>query len=233
MTDVSATEYDELSYEGGGLPKTGNWWSAFVIGLAGTILVTGIAPTMVTSLGAAAIPITFLVTLSGWLLCLFLAELAAMMPDRSGGSPTYAYVAFKDRWPTFAGHVNGITAWGYWLGWFPVAPLNMILASFYIAEPVQAEHHRAGSRCSARTIAWWTIGISVVGILLLFIPSYRGLRFGTFFATDARAAVDDPADVPGDLLDLQPLGRRLQPADPLPAHERHRLLHPDCTATAG
>ena len=89
---------------------------------------------MVTSLGAAAIPITFLVTLSGWLLCLFLAELAAMMPDRSGGSPTYAYVAFKDRWPTFAGHVNGITAWGYWLGWFPVAPLNMILASFYIAE---------------------------------------------------------------------------------------------------
>ena len=103
MTDVSATEYDELSYEGGGLPKTGNWWSAFVIGLAGTILVTGIAPTMVTSLGAAAIPITFLITLTGWLLCLFLAELAAMMPDRSGGSPTYAYVAFKDRWPRFAG----------------------------------------------------------------------------------------------------------------------------------
>ena len=62
MTDVSATENDELSYEGGGLPKTGNWWSAFVIGLAGTILVTGIAPTMVTSLGAAAIPITFLAT---------------------------------------------------------------------------------------------------------------------------------------------------------------------------
>ena len=57
MADVSATEYDELSYEGGGLPKTGNWWSAFVIGLAGTILVTGIAPTMVTSLGAAAIPV--------------------------------------------------------------------------------------------------------------------------------------------------------------------------------
>ena len=36
--------------------RPANWWSAFVIGLAGTILVTGIAPTMVTSLGAAAIP---------------------------------------------------------------------------------------------------------------------------------------------------------------------------------
>jgi hypothetical protein len=183
MPDVSATEYDdELSYEGGGLPKTGNWWSAFVIGLAGTILVTGIAPTMVTSLGAAAIPTMFLITLSGWLLCLFLAELAAMMPDRSGGSPTYAYVAFKDRWPKFAGHVNGITAWGYWLGWFPVAPLNMILASFYIANLFKL-NTTAGISLLGTKIAWWTIAISVIGILLLFIPSYRGLRFGTFFAT--------------------------------------------------
>src|SRR5271166_4913312 len=182
MADVDAVEQDELSYEGGGLPKTGNWWSAFVIGLAGTILVTGIAPTMVTSLGAAAIPITFLITVTGWLLCMFLAELAAMMPDRSGGSPTYAYVAFKDRWPRFAEHVNGITAWGYWLGWFPVAPLNMILASFYIANLFNL-NTTAGISLLGTPIAWWTIGISVVGILLLFVPAYRGLRFGTFFAT--------------------------------------------------
>ncbi|MGP0051739.1 MAG: amino acid permease, partial [Solirubrobacteraceae bacterium] len=182
MADVSAREYDELSYEGSGLPKTGNWWSAFVIGLAGTILVTGIAPVMVTSLGAAAIPITFLATASGWLLCLFLAELAGMMPDRSGGSPSYAYVAFKDKWPHFAEHVNGITAWGYWLGWFPVAPLNMILASFYIAD-LFSLNTTSGISLLGTPIAWWTIAISVIGILLLFIPSYRGLRFGAAFAT--------------------------------------------------
>ena len=105
-----------------------------MIGLAGTILVTGIAPVMVVELGASAVPVILVITLSGWLLCLFLAELSAMMPDRSGGSPAYAYVAYKDRWPRFAEHINGITAWGYWLGWFPVAPLNMILASFYIAD---------------------------------------------------------------------------------------------------
>lgn len=75
---------DELAYEGSGLPKTTNWWGAFVIGLAGTILVTGIAPVMVTSLGAASIPIIFVITFSGYVLCLFLAELSAMMPDRSG-----------------------------------------------------------------------------------------------------------------------------------------------------
>ena len=46
--EASAAGHDELDYVGGGLPKTTNWWGAFVIGLAGTILVTGIAPVMVT-----------------------------------------------------------------------------------------------------------------------------------------------------------------------------------------
>jgi amino acid transporter len=173
--------YDELDYAGGGLPKTTNWWGAFVIGLAGTILVTGIAPVMVTSLGAAAVPVIFVVTCSGWLLCMFLAELSAMMPERSGGSPAYAYPAYKDRWPRLAEHVNGLTAWGYWLGWFPVAPLNMILASFYIVDLLHLS--TAGFTPIDTPIAWWTLGISVVGLLLLFIPSYRGLRFGTVFAT--------------------------------------------------
>ena len=65
----------ELDYAGGGLKQETNWWGAFVIGLAGTILVTGIAPVMVTSLGASSIPIIIIVTLSGYMLCLLLAEL--------------------------------------------------------------------------------------------------------------------------------------------------------------
>src|SRR5579859_3668467 len=172
---------EELSYEHGGLPKTINWWGAFVIGLAGTILVTGIAPVMVTSLGAVAIPSIFIITVSGYLLCLFLAELSAMMPDRSGGSPAYAYPAYKDRWPRFAEHVNGFTAWAYWLGWFPVGPLNMILASFYIVNRFKLS--TAGFTPIHTPIAWWTLGISVGGLLLLAVPAVMGLRFGTFFAT--------------------------------------------------
>ena len=82
---------------GGGLQKETNWWGAFVIGLAGTILVTGIAPIMVNAFGAAAVPQMAVITLSGYLLCLLLAELSAMMPDRTGGSPTYAMVAYRDR----------------------------------------------------------------------------------------------------------------------------------------
>src|SRR5476649_2327873 len=140
--------HDELDYAGGGLKQETNWWGAFVIGLAGTILVTGIAPVMVTTLGAASIPVIIIITITGYLLCLILAELSAMMPERTGGSPSYAYPAFKTRWPRFAEHVNGFTAWAYWLGWFPVGPLNMILASFYIVDKFHPPPR--GSRRSIR-----------------------------------------------------------------------------------
>jgi amino acid transporter len=181
MADVGDGEYDELVYEGGGLPRTGSWWSAFVIGLAGTILVTGIAPVMVTELGAASIPVIIVITISGYLVCLLLAELSAMMPDRTGGLPSYAYPAYKDRWPRFAEHVNGFTAWAYWLGWFPVAPLNMILASFYIVDRFHLS--TAGFTPIHTPIAWWTLGISIGGLILLAVPAVMGLRFGTVFAT--------------------------------------------------
>ena len=165
---TSASE--ELQYASGGLKRETGWWGAFVIGLAGTILVTGIAPVMVTALGASSIPITVFITLTGWLLCLFLAELAAMMPERTGGSPSYAYPAFKDRWPRLAKHINGFTAWAYWLGWFPVAPLNMILASFYLADRFHL-NTTAGFTPIHTFIAWSTLIISVLGLLLFFISS--------------------------------------------------------------
>ena len=79
MADGSSAGHDELVYESAGLPKTTNWWGAFVIGLAGTILVTGIAPVMVTELGAASVPVIVLITISGYIVCLLLAELSALM----------------------------------------------------------------------------------------------------------------------------------------------------------
>ena len=181
-TKVASGGSADLGYTASELQKHTNWWGAFVIGLAGTILVTGIAPVMVTTLGAASIPPTIIITISGWLLCLFLAELAAMMPDRTGGSPSYAYPAFKDRWPGFAKHINGITAWAYWLGWFPVAPLNMILASSYLATLIGFDT-TAGFTPIHTFIAWSTLIISALGILLAFIPCYLGIRFGAMTAT--------------------------------------------------
>jgi amino acid transporter len=179
---MASVDTGAADYEGGGLSRETNWWGAFVIGLAGTILVTGIAPVMVTSLGAAAIPLMVLITITGYMLCLILAELSAMMPERTGGSPSYAYVAYKDKWPRFAKHVNGFTAWAYWLGWFPVAPLNMILASFYIADKFSLDTS-SGITPIHTFIAYWTIAIAIVGILLVFIPAWYGIRLGAMFAT--------------------------------------------------
>jgi amino acid transporter len=184
-TDVPTpkTNTDELEYAGGGLARETNWWGAFVVGLAGTILVTGIAPVMVTTLGAAAIPLIIGVTITGYLLCLLLAELSAMMPERTGGAPSYAYPAYKERWPRAAKHINGLTAWMYWLGWFPVAPLNMILASFYLANRFHLNTTSGFTLIHPTFIAWSTVIISVVGILLFFIPAYMGIRVGAGFAT--------------------------------------------------
>src|SRR3954451_10569611 len=92
---MAAASERSADVAGGGLRKETDWRGAFVIGLAGTILVTGIAPVMVTSFGAAAIPQMVFITITGYVLCLLLAELSAMMPDRTGGSPTYAMVAYK------------------------------------------------------------------------------------------------------------------------------------------
>jgi amino acid transporter len=183
MTQKSVTSAaSELGYVSAGLNRHTNWWGAFVIGLAGTILVTGIAPVMVTTLGAASIPPTIFITITGWLLCLILAELAAMMPDRAGGSPAYAYPAFKERWPAMAKHINGLTAWAYWLGWFPVAPLNMILASLYLANLFGLDTTATFTPIHT-PIAYSTLVISVAGILAFFAVSCMGIRFGAVTAT--------------------------------------------------
>jgi amino acid transporter len=180
---------DELDYAGGGLAKETNWWGAFVIGLAGTILVTGIAPIMVTTLGAASIPLIVVLTITGYLLCLLLAELSAMMPERTGGAPSYAYPAYKDRWPRAAKHINGITSWMYWLGWFPVAPLNMILASLYLADRFGLDTE-SGFTPINTPIAWWTLGISIVGILLFFIPAFVLLSLSFRESNDPAGPLD-------------------------------------------
>ena len=168
-----------------GLARETNWWGAFVIGLAGTILVTGIAPYAVSSLGAASVPLFIGVTGAGVLLCFCLAELAAMMPDRTGGLPAYAFETYKPLGPTVAKHAGGISGWAYWLGWFPVAPINMILASSYLISlfgvptgPSFLPFGAIGSPVSAAVLV-----VSLIGLLIVLVPSLLGIKLGAEFAT--------------------------------------------------
>ncbi len=166
----------------GALQRKTNWWGAFVIGLAGTLLVTGVAPVAVKGMGAAAIPAFFLVTLAGVVLCFCLAELAALLPHRTGGLPSYAYESYKVLGPTAARHVGGLSAWAYGLGWFPVAPINMILAARYIVKLWGLPPGQEFTPISA-PITSTELLIAVAGLVVLFVPCYLGIRLGARFAT--------------------------------------------------
>jgi len=175
-------------YVKGELSKDTNWWGAFVVGLAGTILVTGVTPAVLAPLGAAAIPNFVFWALTGWLLCLYLAELAAMLPDRTGGAPAYAYYAFKDRLPRAYPHINGVTVWMYWLGWMPVMAVNMILIGAYL--PVLFGFTLSGWMAETHTlfdaslpVTNFTIVVGAVLSIALFVVSCLGIRFGTAAAT--------------------------------------------------
>ena len=175
-------------YVKGELSKDTNWWGAFVVGLAGTILVTGVTPAVLGPLGAAAIPNFVFWALTGWLLCLFLAELAAMLPDRTGGAPAYAYYAFKDRLPKTSGHLNGVTVWMYWLGWMPVMAVNMILTGSYLPALLGIELSGFWAKeitlfDASLPVTYFTIIVGAVLSVLLLLISNRGIRFGTGAAT--------------------------------------------------
>jgi amino acid transporter len=180
VTDTAISTVSESK-----LHRGTNWWGAFVIGLAAPILVTGIDPPAIQALGAAAIPILAVTTAIGVLLCLVVAELAAAMPDRTGGLPSYAVEALEPLHRSSARHLGGVSAWAYWLGWFPVAPINMILASAYITSLFHIPQGRSflpfGTLGSPINLA--VLIISVVGIVLMFLPAYFGIRLGATFAT--------------------------------------------------
>jgi len=167
------------------LSRGTNWWGAFVIGLAGTILVTGIVPFAVQSMGAAAIPAIGLVVLIGMVVCLCMGELAAMWPHRTGGMPSYAYESFKPVGENAARHIGGVSGWGYWLGWFPVAPINMLLAAGYIAVlfnvPLGRNLQPIGTL--GTPVPLGVLVITLIGLVVVFVPCYLGIRLGTTFAT--------------------------------------------------
>ena len=78
-----------------------------------------------------------------------------------------------------------MAGWSYWLGWFPVAPINMILAASYIAVlfhvPLGRTVDPLGGLGTPEGIG--VLIITLVGLVVLFIPCYLGVRLGTGFAT--------------------------------------------------
>lgn len=168
------------------LARDTNWWGAFVIGLAGTVLVVGLIGYALVALGGMAIILFAVLTTLGVFLCFCLAEMAATWPERSGGLPSYAFETFRPLGAGVAKHLGGLSSWGYWLGWFTVAPINAYLASLYVCDLVGIQfggefgpiHEKFGAVVQVDSFV-----VALVLLAIMFVPCWLGIRLGATFAT--------------------------------------------------
>jgi amino acid transporter len=172
--------------ETGQLARETNWWGAFVIGLAGTVLVIGLIGYALVALGGFSIVLFGIIVTIGVFLCFCLAEMAATWPERAGGLPSYAFESFRPLGKRVADHVGGISSWAYWLGWFTVAPINAFLAALYIVDLFDIDFGGSFGPISSRFGAEVPVDVFVVArslLLVMFIPCWLGIRLGATFAT--------------------------------------------------
>ncbi len=168
------------------LVRETNWWGAFVIGMAGVILVIGLVGYALAALGGVAIVLFAALTALGVFLCFCLAELAATYPEKAGGLPAYAFETFRPLGTTVARHVGGLSTWAYWLGWFTVAPINAYLAATYMTDLFGIPLGSTYGPISESFGSAWSLGVlltAAVILLVMFVPCWLGIRLGATFAT--------------------------------------------------
>ena len=186
MSDTTAAFDASLVDESGQLAKDTNWWGAFVIGLSGTVLVLPLVPYTTFLFGPFQVALYLSLTAIGVFLCYCLAELATSMPDKTGGLPAYAFETFKPLGKGASTHIGGLSSWGYWLGWFAVAPINVLIAASIIISlfdiPLGRVFDPFGETIGAPTnTTFFLVGAAL--LLVAFIPCYLGIRLGARFAT--------------------------------------------------
>lgn len=169
-----------------GLSRETNWWGAFVIGLAGTVLIIALIGYALLNLGGTAIILFAVLTAIGVFLCFCLAEMAAAWPERAGGLPSYAFESFKVLGNGWAKHLGGLSSWAYWLGWFTVAPINALLAAIYFNDLTGIDFGGEFGPISDKfgaVVAVDNFVVAGVFLLIMFIPCWLGIRLGAAFAT--------------------------------------------------
>ncbi len=186
MGDATAAFDASLVDKEGKLAKDTNWWGAFVIGLSGTLLVITLVGFTTAALGPFSVALYIVLTLAGVFLCYCLAELATSMPEKTGGLPAYAFETFKPWGKGASTHLGGLSSWGYWLGWFAVAPINVIIAADYVISlldlPTGTVFDPFGPSIGGPTSSTRLI-VAAILLLLMFVPCYLGIRLGARFAT--------------------------------------------------
>ena len=205
MADTKSAFDASLVDETGKLAKDTNWWGAFVIGLSGTVLIVALVPYTTFAMGPFSVLLYIVLTAIGVFLCFCLAELATAMPEKTGGLPAYAFETFKPWGKGASTHIGGLSSWGYWLGWFAVAPINTLIAASVFIGLLDLGAGTTFDPFGTAVGAPVSSTAIIVGALMLigaFIPCWLGIRVGATFATILGIA----CMIPLVLLILMPLG---------------------------
>lgn len=107
------------------LPVSSPWWASVLVATGGSLMVVISLGAMADEVGNASIWIWIGTAAVGGLACMLIAELAGRFPERSGGTPQFAYRARPGGSPT----LGALSAWGYWFAWTPGIAVNLILAA--------------------------------------------------------------------------------------------------------
>lgn len=125
-------------YQGRHLIKGIRWWDGFVLAIAVPGFLFPSLGLSVFALGALGAIIVWLGSvIIGALQNNIYSELAAMMPNKSGGIGIYANEGLK-RYTTLIGP---LVVWGYWFGWSAVLSINGLLVGAYMQAELWPSNH--------------------------------------------------------------------------------------------
>jgi amino acid transporter len=162
--DVSLFEVGERG-EASQMRRVIDWKHGFYIatGVPALVLVS-IGP-LAVQVGPPSVLVWIISVVIGMLMSFVFAEIASMFPEKTGGIPIFAAVAYRKYTPL----VGPIVTWGYWFAWSPVLAINGLLVGGYVNASV---FHS--------TNAWinWIIGAIV--LMIFFAINHYGIRQGAY-----------------------------------------------------
>lgn len=140
MATPDASNLNTVSddYQGRHLVKGIRWWDGFILALAVPGFLFPSLGLSVAALGALGAIIVWLGSIViGALQNNIYAEMAAMMPNKSGGIGIYANEGLK-RYTTYIGP---LVVWGYWFGWSAVLSINGLLVGDFLQSELWPNNH--------------------------------------------------------------------------------------------
>jgi amino acid transporter len=151
------------------LVKSIRWWDGFALGLAVPgFMLPSLGPS-IAALGAiGAIFIWAVSVLLGALQNKIYAELATMMPGKSGGIGIYANEAMKG----YTRLVGPLVVWGYWFGWSSVLSIYGLLVGNILTKELWP-----GANVNVAPPL-----IGTVMLICLWVFNLRGLRPGVWLS---------------------------------------------------